>query len=85
MQKDTFELTKNAINKSLIIFKIFLKKVLEFSLHYQIVGFKATFILMLLLNHHFAKKQGRKKDLIRLISFNNFKIIFTLLKKLIAI
>ena len=72
------KLAKNIINKSLIVFKIFLKKVLKLLLYHQILSFKATFILMLLLNYHSIKKQDSKKILIELISPSNFEVIFTL-------
>ena len=80
-----FKLAKDAITKSSIIFKILLKKVFKFFLCYQIFGFKVMYILMSLLNYCFAKNQDSKKDLIVFIVFSNFKIIFILLTKLIAI
>ena len=83
--RNMFGLIKNAIIKSLIIFKIFLKKVIELFLCHQMLSFKAIFILLLLPNHCFIKKQSCKKNLIRPIGFGSFKIIFILLIKPIAI
>ena len=85
MQKNVFELAKNAISKSLIIFKIFLKKIFEFLLYHQIFNFKAMLLLMLLLNYCFTKKQNSKKNLIWPITFGNFEIICKLLVEIIAI
>ena len=42
-------------------------------------------LLMLLLNYYCAKKQRGKKDLIWPISLDNFKMIFILLAKIIAV
>lgn len=39
---------------------------------------------MLLLHHHFAKKQSNKSNLIKPISFGNFKVVFILLIKIIV-
>ena len=58
------ELVKNAISKNLVIFKVFLEKMLELFLRYWIFGFKAKFLLILLLNYYFAEKQYSKKDMI---------------------
>ena len=80
-----FKLTKNAISKSLIIFKVFLKKILEFLLCHLIFDLKAMLLLMPLLNYGFIKKQSSKKDLIWPIGPNGFEIIFTLLAKTIQI
>ena len=80
-----FKLVKDTISKNLIAFKVFLEKVLKFPLCYQILGFKATFILMPLLNNCFLEKKNSKKDLIGLINPTSFKIIITLLAKIIAI
>ena len=82
--KNTLELAKNAISKSLIIFKVFLKKVLEFLLYHWIVSLEAI-LLMPLLNHCSAKKRSSKWDLIWPIGPVSFKIILILLAKIIAI
>ena len=58
------KLAKNAVKKSLIISKIFLKGILKFFLYYQIFGLKAILLLIALLNYCFTKKQDSKKDLI---------------------
>ena len=76
------KLIKDSISKSLIVFKVFLEKILEFFLRYQIFGFKATFLLMLLLYYCFPKKKNKKKDLIWPISLSGFKIVFTLWAKI---
>ena len=83
--RDISKLAKNTINKSPIISKIFLKKIIEFFLHYQIFSFEAMLLLVLLLDYCLAEKQGGKKDSIWLISSSGFKIIFTLLVKTIVI
>lgn len=68
----------NIVNKNLIIFKIFFNKVLKLSLHYEVFEFGAMFMLILLLNYCFTKKQDNKKDLVRSINLNSFKIVFIL-------
>ena len=80
-----FKLTKNAVSKNLIIFKVFLRKILEFPLCHQILNFEAMLLLMPLLNHCFIEKQGSKKNIIRPISPSNFKIVLILLTEMIAI
>ena len=79
------KLAKNPISKSSIISKVFLEKIVEFLLYYQIFGLKATFLLILFLNYCFKKKQGGKKNLIWPISLSNFAIILRLLAKIIAV
>lgn len=75
----------NIISKNLIILKILLMKIFEFSLYYQIFGFIVTFILILLLNYHFIKEQDGKKDIVRPISPNSFKVILILLTKMVIV
>lgn len=79
------ELTEDAISKSLIIIKIFLKKVFELSLCYQVFGFETIFILILLLNHCFAEKQSNKKGWVKLFSSSGFEMVFTLLAETLII
>ena len=79
------ELAKNIVNKSLIISKIFLKEVFELLLRYLVLGLGATFLLILLLNYCFTKKQDSKKDSIWSIGPSKFEIIFTVLVKTIII
>lgn len=83
--KNPFELAKDTFSKNLIISKVFLQKILEFSLRYSFFGLKVVFMLMPLLYHCFVEKQGGKKDSSKHISPNNFEIIFALLAKTIAI
>ena len=64
MLKNIFELAKNIVSKSLIVFKVFSEKIFLFFLQHWIFGLKAMFLPILLLNYYFAKKQGSKKDLI---------------------
>lgn len=78
-----FELTKNAISKNLIIFKVFLKEIFVFIPHYQFFQFQAMFILMSLLNYYLLKKKSGKKNLVDCICPSNFEIIITLLVELI--
>ena len=54
--RNTFKLTKNAISENSIVFKVFLKKILQFLLYYQIFDLKAMFLLMLLLNYSSIEK-----------------------------
>ena len=79
------ELAKDIVRESQIIFMIFLKKILEFFSHHQIVGLRAIFLLMPLLNYYSAEKQDGKKDLVRLISPSSFKIVFILLVETIVV
>lgn len=79
------KLAKNAINKSPIISKVFLEKVLKLGLHHWVLGFKIIFILMVALNHHSAKKQSGKNDMVKPVSPSYFEIIFKLLAKVVAI
>lgn len=83
--KNAYKLAKNAINKSLIIFKVFSEKIFKFSSCHSVFAFKATFMLMLALNYYCAEKQGREKDLIRVVSSSGFKKIFILLVEIVAI
>lgn len=76
---------KDIVSKNLIISKVFLEKILKPSLCHWGFSFKATFMLMLALNHHFAEKRGRKRDLARPIDPSGFKIVFILLAKTIPI
>ena len=85
MLKDTFELAKNAVSKNPIISKACLEKILEFPLRYWILGLKAIFLLVPLLDHCFIEKQGNKENLIWPIDPSGFEIVFTLLAKIIAI
>ena len=80
-----FKLTKDAISKNSIIFKVFLKKFFEFLLCHQIFGLKATFLLVLLLNYYLAEKQNNKKNPIEPIRPNDFETVLILLVQMIAI
>ena len=73
------KLTKDAVNKNPIVYKLFLKKISKLFLYHQILGLSTIFLLMLLLNYCSIKKQSNRKDLIWPIGFNNFKIVFILL------
>lgn len=83
--KDAPEFAINIIIKNPTVFKVFLEKVFELHLYYQIFGFKVIFMLMPLLNHWFAKKWGGKRVLIEFISFSNFKVVFILLSEPVII
>lgn len=83
--KDTFQLTANIVSKVPIVFKVFLKKLLELYLYYQVFGFKTMLILISPLYYYFIEKPSNKKDIIRLVSSSSFKIIFILLAKVVAI
>lgn len=43
------------------------------------------FILLPLLDNHIIEKQDSKKNLLEYISISNFKIVFTLLAKMILV
>ena len=49
------------------------------------LGFDATFLLVLLLNHYFAEKKSGKNDLILPIGLGGFEMVLTLLAKMITI
>ena len=68
MLKNMLELAKDAVNKSSIIFKALLEKILEFFLSHLMLDLRITLLLVLLLDHHFTEKQSDKKDLIWPIS-----------------
>ena len=63
MLKNMSELAKDAISKNAIVFKVFLEKTLKLLPYHLILGFKKTFLLILLLNYCFAKKHNWKKDI----------------------
>lgn len=63
--KNIFELAANAVNKNLVIFKVFLKENFKLDLCYWVFGFDITFILMPLLNYCSAKLKDNKKNLVR--------------------
>lgn len=83
--KNLFKLAVNAISKDLVLFRVFLEKILKLILYYWVFGFRATIMLMLLLYHYFAEKQSGIKDLVELVDFSSFEIIFALLVKVIAV
>ena len=85
MLRDLFKLAKDTVSKSPIISKVCLEKIFEFFLCYQIFGLKATFLLVLLLNHCLAKKRSYKRDLILSINLGGFEIVLILLAKTIII
>ena len=82
---DASELAADAVSKSLIVSKVLLEEVLELRSYHLVLSLKATFILVLLLNHQSAEEQKSKKDLVRLVGPSSFEIILTLLAKLVAI
>lgn len=69
----------------LVIFKVFLKKIVELRLYYWVFSFRVIFMLVPLLDHHFTKKWDSKKDFVLLIDLNNFKIIIILLAKMVRV
>lgn len=77
--------TIDIIGKNLIISKILSKTIFESSLYYQDFDFIAIFVLVLLQNHCVIEEQGGKKDIVRPISPNNFKVILILLTKMIIV
>ena len=79
------KLAKDAVNKKLIISKVYLEKILKFFLCHWIFGFRATFLLVSLLDHYFMKKRGGKKDLIWPIDPGGFEMVLILLAETIAI
>lgn len=83
--EDAPELTADIISKSLIISEIFLEEVFKLCPRYRILDLKATFMLVLLLDHQSAEKESGKRDLVRLDSPNSFKVILTLLTEPVTI
>lgn len=79
------ELAINAVCKNLIVSKIFLQKILKLGLYYQVLDFRAIFILILLLNYYYTEKLDSKKDLVEFIGLSNLEIVFILLAKAIAV
>lgn len=77
-------MAKNALSGSPIVAKIFLGKIFKLGSHYRLFGFRAMFLLILLLNNHFIEKQSSKKHLIWPIGTSGFEIVFTLLVKAVA-
>lgn len=72
------KLVADTIGKSLVVFNVFLGKILEFGLYPQVFGIKAMFVLMPPLYHCFAKKLDSKKDLIKPVGYSSFeKILIT--------
>ena len=62
MLKNILKLAKDAVSKSLIIFKVCLEKILKFFLRHQILDLRAILLLVSLLYFWPAKKQSDKKD-----------------------
>ena len=62
MLKNLFKLAKNTINKNLIAFTVFLKKISKLFSYYRIFSFETTLFLIVLLNYCSVKKQSGKKD-----------------------
>lgn len=78
-------MTLDTIGKGLFFSKIFLEKMLEFSSCHEVFGFGVKIVLVLLLKYCSAEKQGGKKNVVESISFNNFEIVFILLKKAVIV
>ena len=85
MLRDTSELAEDAISKSLIIFKVLLKKILEFLSCYWIFSLGAMLLLVPLLDYCPIEKRSGKKDSIWPIDLGGFEIVLTLLAETIAI
>ena len=83
--RNASELAKDAVSKSLIIFKILLEKVFKLSLHHRVLDFGAMFMLIPSPNYRSTKKQGDKHDLIRPVSPNSFEVVLILLAEPVAI
>lgn len=49
------------------------------------MGLEVMFILILILNYYSIEKQNSKKDAIRAVNFNGFKVIFILLAKALIV
>ena len=85
MLRDTLELAKDAVSENQIISKVLSEKILEFLPRHQILGLGATLLLVPLLDHRPAEKQGGKKDSIWPIGPGGFEMVLTLLAEPIAI
>lgn len=83
--RDTSKLAVDTVDKSLVVFKIFSKKIWKFGLYYQVFSFGAIFIFIILLNYWFIEKQDAKKDLVSCLNLSNFKIVFILFAKMVVI
>lgn len=83
--KGVSELARDDIGKAPVILKVFLKEIFKFGLYHWVFGFKATFILMLLLNHYSVEKWGSKKDLVCFVCSSSFEIVLVLLAKMIVL
>ena len=80
-----FCLSRDIMNKSLEITKIFLKKIDKIRIFKKNQFFCLRYILQLLLYHCLMKKQSNKKNLVQTSGFNTIEIIFILLVKLMII
>lgn len=69
----------------LVASKVLPKEIFKLRLCYQVLNLKTTFILIPLLDHRSAKKRGGKNNTVRLVNPSSFKIVFTLLEKVVAV
>ena len=68
-----------------VVSKVFSKEILELRPRHRVLGFKATLMLMLLLDHCSAEKRSGEKDAIGPVGLSSFEIIFILLAKAVAV
>ena len=80
-----FYLFSDAINKNFEVFKVFLKKILEFVLDHWYCSIMMLYILKPLQSASFMQKRGSKRNLVWLVGYYNLKIIFALQSDPIAI
>ena len=79
------ELAADAVSKSSIVSEVLAKEVLEFQLCHRVHGFGATFMLVPLLINQPAEERGGKRDAVGPVGSSSFKVIITLLTKLVVI
>ena len=82
--KVSSEFTTNAISKSLIISQVLFEELLKFGLYHQ-GPLRAMFMLVPMLYDWPTEKRRGKWDAIGLAGFGGIKVIFTLLKKAVAV
>ena len=79
------KLAIDTICKGSVVFEVCLEKVFEFSPSKWSLFHKATFMLMPSLGHRTTQKQGGKKDAVRPVGSESFKVVLTLLTKAVAV
>ena len=79
------KLSADTVCKSSAVSEVCPEETIKFRLSDWSLFFRATLMLMPLLDHHSAQKQGGKKDAVRPVGFGGFKVVLTLLIKAVAV